>query len=52
MSNRPKNIRCFVVVEPDTLDIDLQQLHLHPESVLTKQCLRLVFLFFSLYLET
>jgi hypothetical protein len=49
MSRKPKNIRYFVVVE---LDIELQQLHSHPESGLTKQFLLLVFLSFSRYLET
>ena len=52
MSSKAKNIRCFVVVEPDTPDIDLQQQHSHLESGLTKKCLHLVFLSFSRNLET
>jgi hypothetical protein len=52
MSRKPKNIRYFVVVELDIPDIELQQLHSHPESGLTKQFLLLVFLSFSRYLET
>ena len=51
ISSKPKNKRYFVVVEPDIPDIELQQLNSHLEFVLTKQCLLLVFLSFSRYLE-